>query len=478
MFPRTLSRAQQDCPAHLVTLDGYGPLSFAEGIAEPTALFGSSAMHKVCMVEYHPKLTLIVVGCDNGSLHVFDGDVWETCRGHDGSGECRCVTDFTRPVSRWFAWNPLCAYSGHVGHVTDCAFTEDGAQLFTVARSDSRLLAWDLKTPAFGRPKIIQQNCTNAIDLSGFISVTLVEGRKEVVAMREMHGLHSNTLVVVFNMDTGMNLRSYQAADTRYYHLTFGFATPTTPMLAVFTSIDATVLHVQRCLQSGMGDHGIQFRLRLDKSLELEEGYFTCAALSPNNTNFAVGTSLGSVFVYELSFDNDMDNQGGFNLLKIQTWQPHRRSDYRFHSAQTTDCGCFMGPAVGLCRMHSHRGPVDRVQFDFDDQRVTSFAYSSAMQRSVSQHSVTCKDASVCYDEFFDVRSGDNTGLTLDRGTSVHGDRLARKNRVFMVPNFELLLVEKQHEALAMGLMPRLGDRSIMRLLEPDLLRLLCTFVQ
>ena len=428
-------------------------LSEFHGMGQPLVPIATCDIKCVGVVKWHKSLSLTMFGCENGSVHISDGDSFMSFKGHDGENECICDFPFQAPILHCRYLNPECVHEGHLAPVHDGVFSNDGSLMYTISKRDPRILRWDLKSE--GRPKVLQRSVENPLDLHGYGSITLDEGRAEVIALRLVEGLASRTLVVVFDMHSGKILREYKGRGC-YYDIWAGVITPTN---CIYTGKETNVLYfdimINRANVDGSNDHILQNR----SHMQLVRGYIECMTLSADKTKLAVGTSLASVLLFAVSTD-----MTGPVLRKFQTYYGHCRVDVNSPHKQREQCSCATDTASQKCSFISHRDVVYNVEFDSSDKRVISFSNGYVLERNGSHDSDPNENITelwVPFDAFGEVPGA------------------ARRRKVFRVPKYTDLVATRRAnlQAAAMAFCPRLGVYSMLGEIEPSLLRMIADFI-
>ncbi|KAJ1464765.1 hypothetical protein T484DRAFT_1757858 [Baffinella frigidus] len=413
-----------------------GTLSEFQGMGKPLVPVATCDMNCVGVVKWHKNLSLTMFGCDDGSVHISDGNSFVSFKGHD---------------------------EGHVGSVYDGMFSNDGSILYSISKLDPRILRWDLESEV-RQPMVMQGSKANPLDLYGFVAITLDEERAEVIALRLIEVASSGTLVVVFGMHNGQVLREYKGLGS-YYRIEAAVITQTNPTCIIYTGEQTNILYSDVMINQVNVDGSHDLILQTRSHLQLARGYIQCMALSADNTKLAVGTSLASVLLFTVSTDKNCQI-----LQKFRTYFGHWLTGVVSPDEQRKQCSCATDTALQKCSLVSHRVVVYNVEFDSSDKRVISFGNGYVLERNASQDSDA--DANIV-ERWVPFKT-----TTEYRGYG--GIQEAPKRRVvFRVPNYmEFVKIRTAKlEAAAMAMVPRLGTASLLGDIEPNLLIMIADFV-
>jgi WD40 repeat protein len=485
MFPTVIRDPDKLKNCYLVS---HSILSEYESEDKPLIRVGDFNMNLVTVVKYHPNLTIMMFGCQDGTVHISDGNSCTTYMGHTSLKNCICEMG-TRELSRGPVWNSECRNTAHTSAVYDGVFSKDGTRMYTISKFDQRILKWNIDNPTLSRPTVIQQRADQTVYLNthGYVALHLSEERNEIIALRIIEDLFSGNLVDVFAMDTGAQIRIYKEKTKIYYYIWAGVVVDTEPVSVVYTSRNLKSISCN-FLTEEIRDDGSTSNVVVQKSsLRVTNGHIQCMALSTDHKKIAIGTTCGSVLVFKINAD-----VMAIVLDRCVMFYGHFIKGMKRFRKQCDSCACAtrnvkniskkcsLTSHIGVlcccetkrneetCLFKSHHGVVNDLEFSKSGKKIISFGDGDILERTLSDESC---------DGIVDSDIPMMTTSWRLRTSNDEGPMEPDRRLVFRVPNHIELVKRGKFKAFAMGLLPRLGENSCIHQLDPDLVKMIAGYV-
>jgi WD40 repeat protein len=285
-------------------------------------------------------------------------------------------------------------------------------------------------------------------------------------------------------MDTGLQLRVYKEKTKIYYYIGLGIVVDTEPVSIIYTS---RTLKSISCdfLTENVERNGSRVNVLEQKStLRISNGYIQCMALSTDKTKIAIGTTCGSVLVFTINTDavtivlNNCVMFYGHFMEGIKRFSKQcdssscamkkGKTKCSFKSHRGVLCCCDTKTKDETCSFKSHHGVVYGVEFNKAGNKIISFGDGDVFERTVSN------------DPCNHIVDSDIPMVTTSwRLRRTNGEEPLEPGRrlVFRVPNHIEFVKRGKFQAMAMGLLPRLGQDSCIRHLDPDLIKMIAGYV-